>query len=96
MKLALILAICCGMTLAGCKSKKDAPESAEKTKDASNLVEMSVSAQKHIGMVVAPAAVSQLNEYLRTTGTVQPIVELFVGGVNVYMGKRAVSASSGD
>ena len=73
MKLALILAICCGMTLAGCKSKKDAPESAEKTKDASNLVEMSVSAQKHIGMVVAPAEVSQLNEYLRTTGTVQPI-----------------------
>ena len=73
MKLALILAICCGMTLAGCKSKKDAPESAEKTKDASNLIEMSVSAQKHIGMVVAPAEVSQLNEYLRTTGTVQPI-----------------------
>jgi len=73
MKLALILAICCGMTLAGCKSKKDAPESAEKTKGASNLVEMSVSAQKHIGMVVAPAEVSQLNEYLRTTGTVQPI-----------------------
>jgi cobalt-zinc-cadmium efflux system membrane fusion protein len=73
MKLALILAICCGMTLAGCKSKKDAPESAEKTKGGSNLVEMSVSAQKHIGMVVAPAEVSQLNEYLRTTGTVQPI-----------------------
>ena len=73
MKLAPILAICCGMILAGCKSKKDAPESAEKTKDASNLVEMSVSAQKHIGMVVAPAEVSQLNEYLRTTGTVQPI-----------------------
>jgi len=73
MKLALILAICCGMTLAGCKSKKDAPESTEKTKEASNLVEMSVSAQKHIGMVVAPAEVSQLNEYLRTTGTVQPI-----------------------
>jgi cobalt-zinc-cadmium efflux system membrane fusion protein len=73
MKLALILAICCGMTLAGCKSKKDAPESTEKTKEASNLVEMSVSAQKHIGMVVAPAEDSQLNEYLRTTGTVQPI-----------------------
>ena len=32
MKLALILAICCGMTLAGCKSKKDVPESAEKSK----------------------------------------------------------------
>ena len=45
---------------AGCKSKKDVPESAEKTKGASNLVEMSVSAQKHIGMVVAPAEVSQL------------------------------------
>ena len=28
--------------------------------------------------------------------TVQPIIELFVGGVNVYMGKRAVSALRGD
>jgi cobalt-zinc-cadmium efflux system membrane fusion protein len=34
---------------------------------------MSVSAQQHIGMVVTPAALTQLNEYLRATGTVQPI-----------------------
>jgi len=31
------------------------------------------SAQQHIGMVVAPAPVTQLNEFLRATGTVQPI-----------------------
>ena len=73
MKLTLILTICCGLTLAGCKSKKDAPEGAEKSEMTSNLIEMSVSAQKHIGMEVAAAEVSQLNEYLRTTGTVQPI-----------------------
>ena len=34
---------------------------------------MSISAQQHIGMVVAPAPVTQLNEFLRATGTVQPI-----------------------
>ena len=47
------------------------PQAESANKD--NLVEMSVSAQQHIGMVVAPAALSQLNEYLRATGTVQPI-----------------------
>lgn len=73
MRRILILTLCCWMALAGCKSKKEPSEGAEKRETASNLVEMSLSAQKHIGIVVAPAEVSQLNEYLRTTGTVQPI-----------------------
>ena len=73
MRRVLVLTLCCGMTLAGCKSKKVAPEGAEKSEAPSKLIEISISAQKHIAMVVAPAEVSQLNEYLRTTGTVQPI-----------------------
>ncbi|MGH6628313.1 MAG: efflux RND transporter periplasmic adaptor subunit, partial [Burkholderiales bacterium] len=34
---------------------------------------MGLEAQKHIGLEVAPASVAQLTEYLRVTGTVQPI-----------------------
>ncbi|WP_245536111.1 efflux RND transporter periplasmic adaptor subunit [Terriglobus roseus] len=34
---------------------------------------MLLPAQKHVGLVVAPAAVVQLSEYFRATGTVQPI-----------------------
>jgi len=76
MKHFVVLYIFVALLLAGCNGKKaqnresdSTTESAEK----SNLVEMSVSAQQHIGMQVAPAALTQLNEYLRATGTVQPI-----------------------
>jgi cobalt-zinc-cadmium efflux system membrane fusion protein len=76
MKHFVVIYIFVALLLAGCNGKKaqnresdSTPESAEK----SNLVEMSVSAQQHIGMQVAPAALTQLSEYLRATGTVQPI-----------------------
>lgn len=76
MKPFIVFSLCSVLFLAGCNRKKaqteeseSKPESAEKT----NLVEMGVSAQQHIGMVVTPAELTQLNEYLRATGTVQPI-----------------------
>jgi cobalt-zinc-cadmium efflux system membrane fusion protein len=75
MKRFLILSLCSALLFAGCNRKaalKEGEPQAESS-NKGNLVEMSVSAQQHIGMVVAPAAVAQLNEYLRTTGTVQPI-----------------------
>ncbi len=75
MKRFLILSLCSVLLFAGCNrkaaEKEGEPQAESANKD--NLVEMSVSAQQHIGMVVAPAAVTQLNEYLRATGTVQPI-----------------------
>lgn len=84
MKRFIILSICGALVFAGCNRKNTQkeegelqPESANKN---DNLVEMSVSAQQHIGMVIAPAALTQLNEYLRATGTVQPI-DNRVGGV---------------
>ena len=68
----MILAFCAAFTAAGCKSKS-ASDASERSLSASGIVEMSTSAQQHVGMVVAPAQITQLNEYLRTTGTVQPI-----------------------
>lgn len=76
MKRFVVLSICGALLFAGCNRKsaqKDEGESQAESANKGNLVEMSVSAQQHIGMVVAPAAITQLNEYLRATGTVQPI-----------------------
>jgi len=76
MKRFLILSLCGALLFAGCHRKaaqKDVGEPQAESADKGNLVEMSVSAQQHIGMVVTPAAVTQLNEYPRATGTIQPI-----------------------
>jgi membrane fusion protein, heavy metal efflux system len=76
MKRLIVLSLCSALLLAGCNRKatqKEEGESQAESANKSNLVEMSVSAQQHIRMVVAPVALTQLNEYLRATGTVQPI-----------------------
>ena len=76
MKRFIVLSLCSALLFAGCNRKKaqtEEGESGAESAEKSNLVEMSVSAQQHIGMVVTPAAITQLNEYLRATGTVQPI-----------------------
>jgi len=76
MKRFLILSLCSALLFAGCNRKAAQKEDGEPPAESANkgnLVEMSVSAQQHIGMVIAPAALTQLNEYLRATGTVQPI-----------------------
>lgn len=76
MKRLIVLSICSALLFAGCNRKaaqKEEGESQAESANKSNLVEMSTSAQQHIGMVVAPAAVTQLNEFLRVTGAVQPI-----------------------
>jgi membrane fusion protein, heavy metal efflux system len=76
MKRFLILSLCSALLFAGCNRKavqKEVGEPQAESANKGNSVEMSASAQQHIGMVVAPAALTQLNEYLRATGTVQPI-----------------------
>jgi cobalt-zinc-cadmium efflux system membrane fusion protein len=62
-----------------------------------SAVEMSLVAQEHIGLVVAPAVKTQLNEYLNVTGTVQPI-DSQVGQVGPLARGRliAVRARVGD
>lgn len=72
MKNALIVVALC-LALASCtKSKPD--ESPEKeVKAGASLVTMEPAAQRHVGMKVAPATMTQLTEYLQVTGTVQPV-----------------------
>lgn len=56
--------------LGGCSHPK--PEaSASEEKRESGLIEMSIDAQKHVGLQVEPAQMRQLNEYLQVPGTVQ-------------------------
>ncbi len=72
----LAFSLCGTLLLAGCKGKLTASEGGESQTESaqkSSFVEMSVSAQRHVGMVIEPAQVTQLNKYLRATGTVQPI-----------------------
>lgn len=75
-----VAVVVCGLVLVGGCKRNSAPEG---DKDSSstqsenpakqNELQMSLPAQQHVGLVVAPAAVVQLNEYFRATGTVQPI-----------------------
>jgi cobalt-zinc-cadmium efflux system membrane fusion protein len=73
----MILVLCSAVMLAGCNrkgsQKEETESSQEENASKTNLVEMTVSAQQHVGMVVSPAARTQLTEYLRVTGTVQLI-----------------------
>ncbi|HTF64744.1 MAG TPA: efflux RND transporter periplasmic adaptor subunit [Edaphobacter sp.] len=76
-----LIVFACGLALVtGCKHKvsedsvkrtsaDESTEAATKTKE----VEMLLPAQQHVGMVVAPVAVTRLTEFFRAVGTVQPI-----------------------
>ncbi|HEY1213367.1 MAG TPA: efflux RND transporter periplasmic adaptor subunit [Bryobacteraceae bacterium] len=62
--------------LSGCKHKPEPDEtktSEAETIEKKNEVEMLLPAQGHIGLKVAAANITALNEYFRAVGTVQPI-----------------------
>jgi len=74
----IVLIFACSTFLAmGCNrqpsSDRDQPSAQTESTDELTLVDMSASAQKHVGLVVAPAEIKQLTRYLTVTGTVQPI-----------------------
>jgi cobalt-zinc-cadmium efflux system membrane fusion protein len=80
MKKLLIVFACSLVLVAGCKHKgaedSDKPASAEESTETAakpKEVEMLLPAQQHVGMVVAPVAVTRLTEFFRAVGTVQPI-----------------------
>lgn len=75
MKRILVYCLCGALLFAGCKEKQSDSEGEPQAESAgkNSLIDMSASAQQHVGMVIEPARVIQLNEYLRATGTVQPI-----------------------
>lgn len=88
----IVMLLCSALILGGCNHKKTEKEDTDSGADASakfNLVEMSASAQQHVGLVVVPAVVTALNEYLHVTGTVQPI-DSHVGVVSSLARGRVV------
>ena len=68
--LALLIAV---LSLAACSKPKPEAEKADAAKKESGLIRMEAEAQKHVGLQVAPAALTELAEYLQVTGTVQPL-----------------------
>ncbi len=68
-----ILMLCTALLFAGCKSTKSDSEGSRQAPEGAHLVEMSQSAQQKVAMKIEAAHVTELNEYLRATGTVQPI-----------------------
>uniref|UniRef100_E6PXX7 Putative Heavy metal efflux pump, CzcB family n=1 Tax=mine drainage metagenome TaxID=410659 RepID=E6PXX7_9ZZZZ len=76
MKRFIVWSLCGALLLAGCNRKNTPKEEGDPKAESAksdNLAEMGVSAQQHVGLAIAPAALTQLTEYLRVTGTVQPI-----------------------
>ena len=72
----LFFVLSCAITVnAGCRkqSSTDEGEKQEPLASKQSLVEMTVSAQNHVGLQVQPAASIHMQEYLKATGTVQPI-----------------------
>lgn len=61
---ALLLSVACSR-----RAEEAKPEAAT----TANVIEMGLEAQKHVGLKVAPAELTQLTEYLQVTGTVQPV-----------------------
>ncbi len=68
-----IFMLCTAFLFAGCRSRKSDSDGVQQIPERAHLVEMSLSAQQKVGMKVEAARVMDLNEYLRATGTVQPI-----------------------
>ncbi len=74
----LILILFCGlMAVSGCHrqttEKKDASPTQEQAASKAEMVNMILSAQQHVGLVVAPAEMTELDQYLNVIGTVRPI-----------------------
>ncbi len=69
----LILLIAVSILSAACSRSKDEKGKSEEPPRPTNLVQMELEAQKHVGLEVARVRVTQLTEYLHVTGTVQPV-----------------------
>lgn len=65
--------VACLLVLSGCSRQKTEQPAASQAEHTEDTVEIGLEAQKHIGLQVAPVALTQLTEYLQVTGTVQPI-----------------------
>ena len=76
MKRMIFLLLFSALVFTACK--RESAENADKSKSQTDmqqngLLQMSLSAQQHIGLQVSAASLTHMQEYLRVTGTVQPI-----------------------
>lgn len=76
MKRMIFILLFSALAFTGCK--RQSAENADKSKSQTDmqqngLLQMSISAQQHIGLQVSAASLTHMQEYLRVTGTVQPI-----------------------
>jgi cobalt-zinc-cadmium efflux system membrane fusion protein len=69
---ALFLSIRFLLLIASCSRPPEETKPAESSAP-TNVIQMELEAQKHVGLRVAPAEFTQLTEYLQVTGTVQPV-----------------------
>jgi cobalt-zinc-cadmium efflux system membrane fusion protein len=90
--IAFAVLLATGCTKKPAENTRDEGKQGEMQEGASNdaFVEMSLVAQKHIGLEVAPVAMTQLKEYLKVTGTIQPI-DKQVGQVGPLTSGRILS-----
>src|SRR5215467_3302695 len=69
-----LVAVAMLVVVAGCSRKPEAPaESKENAAKGPRTFQMKKAAQAQVGVVLAPATVTSLREYLTVTGTVQPV-----------------------
>ncbi|MBN9615132.1 MAG: efflux transporter periplasmic adaptor subunit [Acidobacteriales bacterium 59-55] len=77
MKSLILLFLCGTFAITGCNKHtnedKEISSSQEQSTSKADMVDMTISAQNHIGLTISPAEVKQLTQYLKVTGTVQPI-----------------------
>jgi cobalt-zinc-cadmium efflux system membrane fusion protein len=90
--IAFAVLLATGCTKKGAESAPDEAKQEETQGAAAKeaLVEMSLAAQKHVGLEVAPVGRTQLKEYLKVTGTIQPI-DKQVGQVGPLTSGRILS-----
>ena len=69
------VALALSLMLLSCSTKQPETktEAADSPKQDSRLIEMGLEAQQHVGLQVTPVSISKMTEYLRVTGTIQPI-----------------------
>ena len=81
-----------GCTRKAAESNQDKANQGEVREGANkdNLVEMSLAAQRHVGLEVAPAAMTDLKQYLKVIGTIQPI-DKQVGQVGPFASGRIIT-----
>ncbi len=61
------------LVVSGCSRSKPEPKAQSESDEKQSTAEMSLEAQRHVGLQVAQVAETDLKEYLLVTGTVQPI-----------------------